>query len=168
MGTNVNSADFLGVLEPIFTYEYVINFPKSDNKLIKLIKKVSLPTSSVTPSTVTYKNKTKTIAGRTVHHSLSLTLEAFVNPNTAALAWNWYRLVNIRPGVMNTPGMYKEPNGTIQLLNGRSEPVLTWTILGLWPSEVKISEAQEGQSEIFKLAMVLEYDDIEGPVIGHA
>ena len=41
MGTNVKSADFLGVLEPIFTYEYVINFPKLDNKLINNVGKAT-------------------------------------------------------------------------------------------------------------------------------
>lgn len=162
--SQVKSADFLGVIEPIFDFEYSVIFTKLDKEALKLIRKVSLPESEVSIIDIPYKNKRKAIAGKPVHKSIqALEIEAFVEPKTALLAWKWYRLVYPKPGVFGKPSEYKDPMSQIMLTNGRNEPVATWKLLGVWPSHIKMSEASDSSHDIIKIEMVIQYDDVSGP-----
>jgi hypothetical protein len=161
--SQVKSADYLGTLEPVFTFEYEAIFNKLDSKALKLIRKVNLPESKVSVINVNYKNRIKTIAGKPEHKSLSLDIEAFVEPKTAILAWKWYRLVYPKPGVFGKPSSYKDPMSQILLTNGRNEPIATWKLLGVWPSDIKMTDASDNTNEIIKISMTIEYDDVSGP-----
>lgn len=163
MNASVKNADFLGVLEPLFSFEYNLMIDKLDNDILKLIRRVQLPKLSSQVNVIQYKNYTKTIAGKPVHHELSIDLEAYVNPNTVIKAWKWYRLVNKAQGVVGLPREYKS-GGKVIITTGRNEPVVTWELLGLWPSDVTVSEASDNSNEIFKIGMTLQYDDVKGPI----
>lgn len=161
MGKN---ADFLGTAEPVFRYGYEAVFQNLGDDVLKFSKSITLAKAGNEVTEVYFKNYKKTIAGRSVHEKLALNVEAFVSPNTATKLWSWYRKVYSKPGVVGTPKDYKT-NGTVRITDGRGSPVATWQYEGCWPSSIEMGDGDQtpSSSEIIKVVMTIEFDNVTGP-----
>ena len=156
------SADFLGHTEFVFRYAYELSIPVISDNTLQFSDGVTLPKMQNSVSSVPYKNRQKTIAGKYTHSNITLGVKTSVNPNTAIQFWKWYRYVYPQPGVVGHPKQYKQ-TGKLFLLNGRAEPVNTWMLMGCWPSRIEMGEAKNDSTEIILMNMTIEVDDFIGP-----
>lgn len=156
------SADFLDQTEFIFRYGYELSIPAISENIIRFSDGVTLPKMQNSVSVVTYKNRTKTIAGKYNHSNINLNLKTCVEPNTAIQFWSWYRKVYPKPGIVGKPRDYKQL-GKLFLVNGRGDPINTWTLMGCWPSSIDMGEARNDSTEIILMNMTIEVDDFIGP-----
>ena len=156
------SADFLGTSEPVFKYGYEATFEILGKETLKFSQSITLPKAGNAQIDVLYKNFKKYIAGISTHQKSNLKVRAFVEPDTAAKCWQWYRMVYPSKGVVGSPKSYKK-SGSVSLLDGRGSPISTWQYTGCWPSEIEMGDGSQADATIIEIGLTIEYDDVSGP-----
>ena len=156
------SADFLGTSEPTYTNMFLVYFTRLPNITPLYVESMTIPEPSwgVVPSS--YFIATRKFAGASKLGDAALTVKDFVNVDTAAACYAWFKSVgDPNAGTLNPPATYKS-SGVIIVTDGRGNPVNTWTLKGCFPMNCKTSDLKQGDaSTIIEITMNISVDVIE-------
>jgi hypothetical protein len=150
------SLEHLVQSEPIFQWCFRAQFAGISGKYIA---SAMLPKDAVNVVLVHYRNYDKAIAGKAIHQQLNFVIKGYVEPNTAAEVWGWWKKVYRNPEV-NAPSTYKI-GGSMELTDGRGGMVTRWELEGCWPSQVDIGEGNYGTPDLVLITATIEVDVIK-------
>lgn len=156
------SADFLGTSEPTYTNMFLVYFTRLPNITPLYVQSITVPDPSWGVVKSSYFIATRKFAGASVLAESDLVVKDFVNADTAAACYAWWKSVgDPNAGTLNPPATYKS-SGVIIITDGRGNPVNTWTLKGCFPTDCKTTPlAQNETSTIIDISMKISVDVIE-------
>lgn len=107
-----------------------------------------------------YLNDTRKVAGRVTHESMSVTYSDFIDVSVAQALMNWRRRVyDPTTGRIGLASDYKQ-DGEVILYSPSGAVVTSYSVHGMWPSQLDHGDIDLTGDELIKLTMTIEIDNV--------
>ena len=155
------SAGHLRTGEPAFGWCFQAVFPKLGILTPLYVSTATLPDQTWENTQVYYFAGSVKLASRATINDCSLTIKDYIEPNTAALCWRWWRDVGSSfNGEINPPPAYKT-DGTLVITDGRGSPINVWNLIGCFPSAMQMGDGDYSSTDILQVTMTIMIDTLQ-------
>jgi hypothetical protein len=154
------SAGHLATGEPAFGWCFTAIFPKLGTLTPLYVSTATLPDQTWETTQAYYFAASVKLASRATINDCSLVIKDYIEPNTAAICWNWWKDVgSSADGYINPPPQYKT-DGTLIITNGRGAPVNTYHLRGCFPSAMQMGDGDYSSTDLLQVTMTIMIDSL--------
>jgi len=132
----------------------------SDPELVRLaVEKIQMPRVSNSVIRLRYQNQDRKLAGGASVDANAITVRDFVDKPVLKVLSDWRKQVHdMQTGIIGYASDYKK-NATVQLLDPKGEVKRSFTLEGVWPSQLSFTDLDyNSDSSEVKISMTLQVD----------